>query len=81
MLFPKSRMRFTSSYQGKNGSPGWIVLDLTGADLDGVGKIYLPAEQVQKLIADGDLAGDKLKAARMLLGGNAEQEDDADIES
>jgi hypothetical protein len=76
MLFPKSRMRFTSSYQGKQGNPGWIVLDLTGADMDGANKLYLPAEQLEKLIRDGDLAGDRLKAARFLLGGGDSEQDE-----
>ncbi len=76
MLFPKARMRYTSSYQGKQGNPGWIILDLTGADMDGANKLYLPAELLQKLIKDGDLAGDRLIAARFLLGGDDSEEDD-----
>ena len=80
MLFPKSRMRFTSSYQGKNGNPGWVVLDLKGADLDGVSKVYIPAEQLQKLIQDGDTAGDKLMAARMLLAAPEDDDTENDAE-
>ncbi len=69
MLFPKSRMRFTTSYLGKTEPDGWIVLDLTGAELDGVGKLYLSMEEIQGLKQRGDVTSDRLKQARSLLGG------------
>ena len=74
MLFPKNRMRFTTSYQGKTEPEGWIVLDLKGVELDGVGKLYLPLEDIQKLQQGGDTTSDRLKQARSLLGGDAEEE-------
>lgn len=70
MLFPKSRMKFTTSYLGKTEPDGWIVLDLTGAELDGVGKLYLCMDDIQKLKARGDVTSDRLKQARSLLGGD-----------
>lgn len=74
MLFPKNRMRFTTSYQGKSEPEGWIVLDLTGVDMDGVNKIYLSMEDIQTLRQSGDTASDRLKQARALLGGVSEDE-------
>jgi hypothetical protein len=70
MLFPKSRMMFTTSYMGKDEPDGWIVLNLTGAELDGVGKLYLSMEDIQNLKLRGDVTSDRLKQARSLLGGN-----------
>jgi hypothetical protein len=72
MLFPKGRMRFTSSYQGKSEPDGWIVLELTGAELEGVGKLYLSMEDILNLRQRGDVTTDRLKQARSLLGGNDE---------
>ncbi|HLK56951.1 MAG TPA: hypothetical protein VKU00_10320 [Chthonomonadaceae bacterium] len=69
MLFPKNRMRFTTSYQGKTEPEGWIVLDLTGVELEGVNRLYLSMEDIQKLKQGGDTASDRLKQARSLLGG------------
>jgi len=74
MLFPKSRMRFTTSYQGKDDPEGWIILDLTGADLEGVGKLYLSMEVIHTLKQGGDTSVDRLKQARALLGGDANEE-------
>ncbi|HZO86948.1 MAG TPA: hypothetical protein VFB38_01315 [Chthonomonadaceae bacterium] len=74
MLFPKSRMRFTTTYQGKSSPEGWIVLELTGVDLEGANKIYLPMEEIEKLKQRGDTAADKLKQARALLGGDMDAE-------
>ena len=68
MLFPKNRVHFTKTYQGKNDAEGWIVLDLTALDLEGANKVYLPVADLDALKAKGDKAADKLRAARMLLG-------------
>jgi hypothetical protein len=72
MLFPKNKMRFTTTYQGKTEPDGWIVLDVKGVDLDGLGKIYLSIEDIRKLQQGGDMTTDKLKQARSLLGGDDE---------
>jgi len=73
MLFSKSRMRFTNSFQGRSEPEGWIVLDVTGVDLDGVNKIYLSMADLQHLKAQGDTSVDRLKQARALLGGDLEE--------
>jgi hypothetical protein len=54
---------------GKTEADGWIVLDLTGAELDGVGKLYLSMDDIQMLKQRGDVTSDRLKQARSLLGG------------
>jgi hypothetical protein len=76
MLFPKNRMKFTTSYSGKTNKEGWIVLDLTGAELDGVNKLYLPVEDITALRAKGDVTTDRLKEARSLLGGFSGEDDE-----
>lgn len=69
MLFPKNRVKFTTSYQGKTDAQGWIVLDLAGVDLEGVNKLYLSMADLMALQKAGDVASDRLKQARALLGG------------
>lgn len=74
MLFPRNRMKFSSLYQGKNEPEGWIVLDLSGADLDGLKQLYLSMEDIETLKKGGDKASDRLKQARSLLGGDDTEE-------
>ena len=74
MLFPRSRMRFSSLYQGKTDPEGWIVLDLAGADLEGLRHLYLSMEDIESLKKGGDKASDRLKQARSLLGGDLDEE-------
>ena len=73
MLFPRNRMRFSSLYQGKTEPEGWIVLDLAGADLEGLRHLYLSLEDIEALRKGGDKALDRLKQARSLLGGDTEE--------
>lgn len=74
MLLPKSRIRFTTSYQGKSDPEGWFILDLAGLELDGVSKIYLPGADVEKLRKQGDTSVDRLKQVRDLLGGELDED-------
>lgn len=74
MLFPKSRVRFTHTYQGKTDPQGWYVLDLKGVDLDGATTLYLAAAELDALKARGDTASDRLKSAKALLGGDDDNE-------
>lgn len=76
MLFPKQKMRFTTNYPGKTDSQGWIVLDVTNTDLDGVNKIYIALEDIQTVREKGDAAEDQLNKARALLGGISGEEED-----
>lgn len=74
MLFPKNKMRFTLGYKDKTDPTGWIVLDLTGVDMEGATKIYLSVADIEKLRQAGDKASEKLKQAWALLGGDTEDE-------
>lgn len=78
MLFPKSRLRFTKTYKGKTDPEGWLTLELTAQDLEGVSKIYIPFADVVAVQKQGDAAADKLKQARSLLSadwGASEEEE------
>lgn len=76
MLFPKSRISLTKTYQGKTDNEGWIVLDISALDMEGAKKLYLPIEDIKRAQAQGDKAADKLKQARALLGGDWETEEE-----
>jgi hypothetical protein len=69
-------MRFTTNYPGKTDNEGWIVLDVTNTDLEGVNKIYIALEDIQNVKEKGDAADDQLKKARALLGGISGEEED-----
>jgi hypothetical protein len=73
MQFPQARLKFVTTYQGKTDPDGWLVLDLTGVELDGVNKLYVSFAQIEALKQGGDKAADKLKKARMLLGSADEE--------
>jgi hypothetical protein len=73
VLFPRNRMKFSSLYQGKTEPEGWIVLDLSGSDLDGVKQLYLSVEDIENLKKGGDKASDRLKQARSLLGADTQE--------
>ncbi|MCX6379257.1 MAG: hypothetical protein NT023_07225 [Armatimonadetes bacterium] len=68
MLFPKSRLRFTKTYQGKVDSEGWLVLELSAQDLEGVNKVYIPFSDIASIQKQGDTALNRLNQARTLLG-------------
>ncbi len=76
MVFPTNRIRFASSYQGRVEPEGWLVLDLAGVDLDGVNKLYLSASDLERIRRAGDTTSDRLKQARMLLGGSEDSENE-----
>lgn len=73
MLFPKNRMRLTHTYQGKSDPDGWVVLDLAGFDLEGLRALYLPVADLKKVREGGDQQAERLRQARMLLGGDEEE--------
>ncbi len=78
MLFPKKRLRFTTTFKGKDDPEGWIVLDLVGADLEGTGKVYLSMADIAALKAGGDAAANRLQRAKNLLGGDLDETDSND---
>ena len=50
------------------------MLDLSGADLEGLKHLYLSMEDLENLKKGGDKASDRLKQARSMLGGDSENE-------
>ena len=69
MRFPKNRVRFTKSYDGKASDQGYLVLDLKGLDIEGATSLVLDVSDVEAAREAGDQQSDALKKARDLLGG------------
>lgn len=69
MKFPKSRIRFTGTYDGKSSDSGYLVLDLKGLDIEGATSLVLEVSDVEAAKEAGDQQSDALKKARDLLGG------------
>jgi hypothetical protein len=67
-------MKFVSSLQGKSDPDGWLELNVKGADLEGVTKIYIPMADALELKKGGDVSANRLSAARFLLGGDTDEE-------
>ena len=67
MLFPKNKMKFTTTYAGKTEKSGWVVLEMANVDLEGVNKIYLSMEDIDKIKQSANIANEKLNKARTLL--------------
>lgn len=67
MLFPKEKMQVTTHYEGKTSEDGWLVLDLTKIDSEGLTKIYVSLEDVRKLQSQKDQQADVFKKTRDLL--------------
>src|SRR5438105_1691937 len=69
MRFPKQRLRFTSSQEGRVSEKGYLVLDLKGLDIEGVTALVIPMEEVEAARNTGDREEDALRRTRDLLGG------------
>jgi hypothetical protein len=81
LLFPKNRLRYTKTYQAKTDPEGWITLELTALDLEGVNKIYIPFADILNAQNAGDKANSRLEQAKSLLGGDWGTSDEEDNES
>ena len=69
MRFPKNRIRFAGSYDGKTSDQGYLILDLKGLDIEGATSLVLEMADVDQARVKGDQQSDALKKARDLLGG------------
>lgn len=67
MLFPKEKMEITTIYQGKESEDGWLVLDFTKIDTEGLTRIYVDLADVHKLKAKKGEQADILKKTLDLL--------------
>jgi hypothetical protein len=69
MRFPRNRIRFITTHDGKRSEKGYLQLDLKGLDIEGANALVLEMEDVETARAAGDKQDDALKKARDLLGG------------
>ncbi|HXG24765.1 MAG TPA: hypothetical protein VNJ09_09440 [Chthonomonadales bacterium] len=69
MRFPKERIRFSTSVDGRTTPGGFLVLDLKGLDIEGVDTFVLEMSDIEQARARGDQQADALKRAREILGG------------
>lgn len=67
MEFPKDKMEFSPTHEGKGTEQGWLVLDIRALDLEGVSKIYIDLSEVEKVKQKRVKEGDALQRARKLL--------------
>ena len=69
MKFPPEKMDITGVYEGKSPSHGWLVLDISKLELEGVSKLYLSLDEVEALKQNKGKEADALSEAKKLLGG------------
>jgi len=69
MLFPKTKIDYSSTYQGRLSNEGWLILDIGNMELEGVTKIYLDLRDVDEIKAKKNRASDSASDAKRLLGG------------
>lgn len=69
MRFPKNRVRFSNTYDGKAADEGYLVLDLKGLDIEGATTLVMEMSEVEAARAAGDRQDDALQRAKDLLGG------------
>ena len=67
MLFPKDKMQIVMTYEGKTSDDGWLVLDFTKIDAEGIGKVYVDLSEVRRQQQRKDEQADLLKRTRDLL--------------
>jgi hypothetical protein len=69
MRFPKERIRFSKSEDGRLSQSGFLVLDLKGLDIEGATKFVIDFEEADAARRAGDKQVDAMQKARNLLGG------------
>lgn len=67
MLFPKEKMQVITSYEGKTSEDGWLVLDLSKIDAEGISKIYVDLSEARRLQKRQGEQSDLLKRTKDLL--------------
>ncbi|MEN6521502.1 MAG: hypothetical protein ABFD46_10195 [Armatimonadota bacterium] len=67
MLFPREKMQVVTSYEGKTSEEGWLVLDFSRTDIEGLGKVYIDLAEVRKLQKKKESQSDILKRTKDLL--------------
>ncbi len=69
MRFPKQRIRFSKSEDGRTSEIGYIVLDLKGLDIEGATTFVIEMSEIEAAQNAGDKQVDARQRARELLGG------------
>ncbi len=69
MRFPKQRIQFTKSHDGRSTDEGFLVLDIKGLDIEGATSLVLDMADVKTASAAGDREDEAKRRARELLGG------------
>jgi len=70
MLFPKSKMSHTSTYQGNVSDEGWLILSIGNVELEGVTKIYIDLQDLNEIKGKSAKESEALNKAKKLLGGD-----------
>jgi len=69
MLFPRSKMSHTSTYQGNTSDEGWLILNIGNMELEGVNKIYIDLRDIGEIKQHASKESEALDEAKRLLGG------------
>ncbi|MHB1001408.1 MAG: hypothetical protein ACYC27_19385 [Armatimonadota bacterium] len=69
MLFPKNKIKHTTSFGGNKSEEGWLILDIGNIELEGVNKIYIDLNDVEVIKKESAKESEALKQAKRLLGG------------
>ena len=69
MRYPSEKMTIISTHEGKSPQQGWLALDISKMDLDGVGTLYVNLDDVESLAKARRQQEDALSEAKKLLGG------------
>ncbi len=67
MEFPKNKMHLVSTHDGKESTEGWLVLDLSKVDTEGVSRIYIDLTDVKSLQSEKGEQADVFKKTLDLL--------------
>jgi len=70
MLFPKTKMSHTSTYQGNESEEGWLILNIGNVELEGVNKIYIDMRDVEEVRERKSKESDALNRAKRMLSGD-----------
>jgi hypothetical protein len=69
MKFPKQRLRFMESFDGRKIEGGYLVLDIKGLDIEGANALVVEITDIESARAIGDREQTAKDRARELLGG------------
>jgi len=69
MRFPRERLKFATTQDGRVEPGGFLVLDIKGLDIEGVNQLVIEMRDVETVREKGDQQAEARKTARELLGG------------